>query len=478
VETRLWSLHRNHTVRGSYAHNASRKEKKLTMDNTPILPQNDAFVASSYALKQSTPLPSHDNIHPRKPVSKTPSPVGTLLSEVRGKVLRWLWQRRLPLGKLTTLDGDLCLGKSMLALDIAARVSSGQEMPDGTPGIDGGAGVVLIAPDDGLADTILPRLQRAGADLSRIVSIGTILATDAQTGHPYRRPFRLPDDRDLLLEVMARVHAKLVLIDPLISLLDPKEASKDPEMRTALAPLQMLIEYTEAACLIVGHQPKAGRSRPRTGEARASLSAADSGLIILKDPDDESKRVLAHIKSKLSAQAAHLSFSIASDEDAGDEQPSIRWLGTCSHTLQELLNPPASGAMQSLGIVRQEILEVLELSHPTALSVKALAEALPEISNSNLRRTLKRMTADRQIQQSARGTYGAFPPSPPSSEQPEQPQQEQSSHMSQSIKDEEEHPQLEQSSHMLQPIRTDKELSQMEQSSHMSQSIKDEEDRS
>lgn len=57
--------------------------------------------------------------------------------------------------------------KSLLALDIATRVSSGQEMPEGSPDIAGGAGVVLIAPLDGLADTIYPRLQRVGADLSR-----------------------------------------------------------------------------------------------------------------------------------------------------------------------------------------------------------------------------------------------------------------------------------------------------------------------
>src|SRR5439155_983285 len=105
--------------------------------NTPL--------TSSNPLQQSTPLDSSDKKRIPKQANKAPAPVGTLLSEVQGKKVRWLWQRRLPLGKLTTLDGGPCLGKSHLALDIAARVSSGQDMPDGTPGIVGGAGVVLIA---------------------------------------------------------------------------------------------------------------------------------------------------------------------------------------------------------------------------------------------------------------------------------------------------------------------------------------------
>jgi hypothetical protein len=167
------------------------------MDNTSIPSTADALLASSNALQQSTPLQSPDKKRILKQGSKAPAPVGTLLSEVQGKEVRWLWQRRLPLGKLTTLDGDLCLGKSYLALDIAGRVSSGQEMPDSTPGI---AGVVLIAPDDGLADTIYPRLQ-------------------------------------------------------------------------------------------------GGRSSPpsRTGGSIAFTSAACSELMVLKDPTDESKRVLAHV---------------------------------------------------------------------------------------------------------------------------------------------------------------------------------------
>src|SRR5947207_3891762 len=127
-----------------------------------------AYTAVSYdsaKLKEWRPLLDIPAPPPLKEESKPPveAPVGILLSEVQEEQVYWLWQYRLPLGKMATLDGDPGLGKSNLTLDIAARVSTGRAMPDDTPGIAGGAGVVLIAPEDGLADTIRPRLRRAGA---------------------------------------------------------------------------------------------------------------------------------------------------------------------------------------------------------------------------------------------------------------------------------------------------------------------------
>src|ERR687893_1945254 len=97
---------------------------------------------------------------------------GTLLSEVEPEQVEWLWPGRLPLGKLAVLDGDPGLGKSALTLDLAARVSAGLELPDG--GRSGPAGVVLLSAEDGLEDTIRPRLDAAGADTERIVALSMI----------------------------------------------------------------------------------------------------------------------------------------------------------------------------------------------------------------------------------------------------------------------------------------------------------------
>ena len=93
--------------------------------------------------------------------------LGTLLSQVKAEAVCWLWPARIPRGKLTIIDGDPGLGKSVLTLDLAARISRGQPMPfvDREPGEDVvPAGVVLLTAEDGLQDTVRPRLDAAGAN--------------------------------------------------------------------------------------------------------------------------------------------------------------------------------------------------------------------------------------------------------------------------------------------------------------------------
>src|SRR5215207_2196982 len=116
------------------------------------------------------------------------SPVGKLLSEVEPERVEWLWPGRLPLGKLAVLDGDPGLGKSAVTIDIAARVSAGLELPDGQPCEP--AGVVLLSAEDGLGDTIRPRLDTAGADTQRIVGLYPVV----EEGNNSERPISLSKD--------------------------------------------------------------------------------------------------------------------------------------------------------------------------------------------------------------------------------------------------------------------------------------------
>jgi hypothetical protein len=97
---------------------------------------------------------------------------GIVLSQVETQQVDWLWQRRIPLGKITVLDGDPGLGKSLLAINIAACITTGRPMPDGTPGRQGS--VILIAPEDSAEDTIKPRMEAAGGDPSRVLLLDTI----------------------------------------------------------------------------------------------------------------------------------------------------------------------------------------------------------------------------------------------------------------------------------------------------------------
>ncbi len=104
--------------------------------------------------------------------------LGALLADVKTQTIDWLWPKRIPLGKITILDGDPGMGKSLLALSVAASVSTGRLMPDGTPGKQGG--IILIAPEDSASDTIRPRLEAAGGDPSRVLLLNTIEKLNAK----------------------------------------------------------------------------------------------------------------------------------------------------------------------------------------------------------------------------------------------------------------------------------------------------------
>src|SRR5712691_9907131 len=139
---------------------------------------------------------------PAKPDNSDPTPVpnsdlpGLLLSEVETQEITWLWEKRIPMSKITVLDGDPGMGKSLIAAHIAACVSTGQPMPDGTPGKQGG--VILIAPEDSPEDTLKPRLEAAGGDPSQVLLLNTVEDLDAKRRKIYDRPFSLAHDLDLL----------------------------------------------------------------------------------------------------------------------------------------------------------------------------------------------------------------------------------------------------------------------------------------
>src|SRR4051812_37112753 len=117
---------------------------------------------------QSVPLQTSPPVDRRQTVSRARV---VRLSDVRARKLEWLWPERIPLGKLTLLAGDPGLGKSFLSLDLASRVTRGGEWPDAcaTKAVQGS--VVLLSAEDDLEDTVCPRLQAAGADLAKVVSL-------------------------------------------------------------------------------------------------------------------------------------------------------------------------------------------------------------------------------------------------------------------------------------------------------------------
>src|SRR5918998_235000 len=266
--------------------------------------------------------------------------VGQLLSEVEPEQVEWLWEDRLPRGKLTVLDGDPGLGKSAVTLDVAARVSAGLELPDGERCEP--AGVVLLSAEDGLADTIRPRLDAAGADTERILALATV--PEGRTGE---RTICIPNDLHLVERAIGRVGAGLVVVDPLMAFLGEKtDAHKDQHVRRALAPTAALAESKGAAVLIVRHLNKAagGNSLYRGGGAIGIIGAARSGLVVAKDPEDPERRILAANKHNLSSAAPSLLFTL---ETALNGAARVVWGGTSSLNAGDILKEPADPEQRS-----------------------------------------------------------------------------------------------------------------------------------
>lgn len=228
------------------------------------------------------------------------------MDQVEPEKVEWLWPGRVPFGKLVVLDGDPGLGKSTLTLDLAARLSTGTSFPDGSKCAP--AGAVILSAEDGLADTIRPRLDAAGADLSRIVA----LTAEVDEANVERFP-TLSGSLLALEEAIFNVGARLVLIDPLMAYVGAGVNSwKDQDMRGLLAPLAKLADRTGAAVLMIRHLNKVSIGQPlhRGGGSIGIIGAARAGLLVAKDPDDEQRRVLAVFKSNLCAPPPHLAFRL------------------------------------------------------------------------------------------------------------------------------------------------------------------------
>lgn len=269
-------------------------------------------------------------------------PVGVLLSDVEPEEVSWLWYPWIPLGKVTVLDGDPGLGKSTLALELAARITTGREMPsgDGRPGDP--AGVVILTAEDDLADTVRPRLDAAGANAERALAVPVILSQDTEGAPP-----TLPDDLPSIGRAVERVQARLVIVDPLMAFLGADTNShRDQDVRRVLHLLARLAEDTGTAVLLIRHLNKASAGNPlyRGGGSIGIIGAARSGLLVAKDPDAEPLgRVLASTKCNLAPQPDSLAFHI---EQVGTTS-RVAWDGLSQHGAADLLCLPGDASESS-----------------------------------------------------------------------------------------------------------------------------------
>jgi AAA domain/DnaB-like helicase N terminal domain len=309
------------------------------------------------------------------------------------EAVQWLWPGRIPLSMLTLLVGDPGLGKSLLTVDLAAKVSRA------------GADVLLLSAEDHKAATIRPRLEATEAVLERVHHV-EVRRDGLEDG------IALPEDGPELHRIAEDCKAKLVIVDPLMAHLPESVNSwRDQSVRRALAPLHRLAQDLQCAVVVVAHLNKAkgGDALHRTGGSIGIPAAVRSALLLARDPEDPEpergcQRVLAHVKSNISTQAETLACEIeAVLLDDQSEAPKLKIVGTSTVSAADLLDAPSEE-------VRTERDEAIEfLAAELAEGPKPTNEIKRAARDTNISdRTLARAKADLAVESTKDGLNGGW----------------------------------------------------------------------
>ena len=256
-------------------------------------------------------------------VLKEPSKPETVkiirMSDVELTPVEWLWKPYLPFGKLSVLQGNPGEGKTYFAMHLAAACTNGKLLPNMERMEP--FNVIYQTAEDGLGDTVKPRLIEAGADLDRVLVIDD---SDVQ--------LTLSDER--IEKAIVENNARLVIIDPIQAYLGADvDMNRANEVRPIFMRLGQVAQRTGCAILLIGHLNKAaGMQSLQRGLGSIDIAAAvRSVMFIGKLKHDPTMRILTHEKSSLAPPGASLAFSL------GDEG-GFRWVGEYDITADEMLS--------------------------------------------------------------------------------------------------------------------------------------------
>lgn len=225
------------------------------------------------------------------------------LSDVEPEEVSWLWKNRLVLGKLNVIHGDPGVGKTWLVLDTLARVTTGRAFCDSSPCSVGE--VLFVTAEDGIADTIRPRLELLGSALDKVHALDLVRIGG--------REVALDLDQHLeALDGWLQKHRKVrvVALDPLAAFLGKINSHQNNEVRAVLGRLSSLAEKRRVAMLAIDHLAKAPGKAMYRGIGSIAFTAAPRAVWqVLTDPDDPERRLFLPVKMNL-AKAKGLAFRV------------------------------------------------------------------------------------------------------------------------------------------------------------------------
>lgn len=295
-------------------------------------------------------------------------------SNVIPKEVEWLWYPYIPLGKLTVIQGDPGDGKSTFVLNVIAQLTSGQPMPDGFIPTCSRVAVYQCA-EDGMADTIKPRLEQAGARCDQVAYI-------------------VDDNIALTLEdgrietVIQETGASVFIVDPIQAFIPPdSDMLSATKMRSILRKLAATAEKYSCAVILIGHMNKGNGANPLyRGLGSIDIAAiARSVLMISRDQVNPALRYMYPIKSSLASEGPAIAFSFK----AGG---GLEWHGQYEINTSELIERSTVRKSKS----EKARAKMLQLLRANDMSAKEVYSVLSQIGIGS--RTVEKVKKELQIE--------------------------------------------------------------------------------
>ena len=249
------------------------------------------------------------------------------MSEIQAEEVKWLWYPYIPLGKLTIIQGDPGEGKTSFVLAVISALTKGEALPECDAAM-GPMNVIYQTAEDGLADTIKPRLESAGADCTRVLVIDES-----------KQELTLCDER--LEQAIRETEAKLIVLDPLQAYLGSEvDMHRANEVRPVLKRIAAVAERTQCAVVLIGHMNKAqGLKSGYRGLGSIDFRAsARSVLLVGRLKSGDTVRVVAQDKNSLAPEGASIAFEL-------HPEYGFQWKGICDATVDDVLG--GSGQVQT-----------------------------------------------------------------------------------------------------------------------------------